>query len=222
MPPLEARRISGAVGYIRLHNTLGDDDLVPAFDAALAEVADCPALVLDLRDRPSGGYTGVAEALMGRFIRAAAPYQKHELPKAGWRGRSRLWLQYVTSRGPFTCDGRLAVLVDHWTGSLGEGMAVGLDAMRRGVVVSTRMAGLNGAVYSSTLTKSGIGFSYPAERLFHVDGTPRHLWLPPVWVDFIGHDAAGEDAILERALAALAAPENLRISRADASRLTSR
>jgi C-terminal processing protease CtpA/Prc len=162
-------------------------------------------LILDLRDTPSGGNTGVAEAIMGRFVREAKPYQRHELPGGGWKGRSRLWLQYVTPRGPFPYDGPLAVLVDHWTGSMGEGMAIGFDAMKRGVVVGTRMAGLNGAVYSSTLAKTGIGFSYPAERLFHAGGVPRHAWAPPVLVDLARQDGEERDAILDRGLAALAA-----------------
>ena len=75
-----------------------------------------------------------------------------------------------------------------------------------GIVVGTAMAGLNGAVYSQTLTKTGIGFNFPAERLFHMNGTPRHLWLPPVRVDLRGQDDEGRDAILERALMLLRAP----------------
>ncbi|MGC3959897.1 MAG: S41 family peptidase [Verrucomicrobiota bacterium] len=93
----------------------------------------------------------------------------------------------------------MIVLVDHWTGSMGEGMAIGFDGMRRGQVVGTAMAGLNGAVYSQTLERTGIRFSYPAERLFHINGTPRHLWLPPVLVDLKGQDEPGRDAIRERA-----------------------
>jgi len=84
-------------------------------------------------------------------------------------------------------------------------MAIGFDAMARGSVVGTRMAGLNGAVHGSKLAKTGIGFSYPAERLFHIGGTPRHAWQPPVLVDLTGQDGERRDAILERALALLAA-----------------
>jgi len=199
--PLEARRIEGSIGYVRVHNNLGDDDLVPAFDAALAELAGCPALILDLRDTPSGGNTGVAEALMGRFVESARPYQQYALPKAGWNGRDRVWLQLVTPRGPFTYAGTLVVLVDHWTGSMAEGMAIGFDGMARGTVIGTSMAGLRGAVHTGTLAKTGIGFAYPAERLSHVNGTPRERWQPPVRVDLAGQDEPGRDPILERALA---------------------
>ncbi|HVK68703.1 MAG TPA: S41 family peptidase [Polyangium sp.] len=206
--PLEQRRLAGDVGYLRIHNSLGDDALVPAFDAALAALADCRALILDLRDTPGGGNTAIAEALLGRFVRAPLPYQKHELPGVGWQGRSRVWVQYVLPRGPSTYEKPLAVLVDHWTGSMGEGMAIGVDGMRRGVVVGTAMAGLKGAITSSTLNQSGIRFAIPVERLFHIDGTPRHRWLPPERVGLVGHDAPGEDAILARALEILAAPSH--------------
>lgn len=204
--PLQARRLSAQAGYIKVDNSLGEDSLVPAFDAALAELASCPALIFDLRATPSGGNTGVAEAIMGRFVREARLYQRYELPGAGFSGRSRLWAQYVTPRGPFTYEGKLIVLVDHWTGSMGEGMAIGLDGMGRATVVGTAMAGLNGAVYSQTLTKTGIGFNFPAERLFHMNGTPRHHWLPPVRVELRGQDDEGRDAILERALMLLRSP----------------
>src|SRR5205085_4938421 len=36
---VDARALDGGVGYIRLRNDLGNDDLVPAFDAALASLA---------------------------------------------------------------------------------------------------------------------------------------------------------------------------------------
>ena len=63
------------------------------------------------------------------------------------------------------------------------------------------MAGLHGAVHTGTLAKTGIGFAYPAERLYHVTGTPRERWQPPVRVDLTGQDDPGRDPILERAVA---------------------
>jgi C-terminal processing protease CtpA/Prc len=195
-----SRRLEDGTGYVRIDNALGDDALVPAFDAALADLAGCPALVLDLRDTPSGGNTGVAEAILGRFVPTERPYQKYVEPKAGWGGRDRTWVQYVEPRGPFAYGGRLAVLVDHWTGSMGEGMAIGLDGMKRATVVGTRMARLHGATHTATLARSGITFGYPAERLFHVDGTPRERFEPTVSVDLAGEDGAGRDPILARAL----------------------
>ncbi|MGC3959898.1 MAG: hypothetical protein QM813_18810 [Verrucomicrobiota bacterium] len=86
--PLSAQRLAAQVGYIRINNSLGDDRLVPAFDAALTELAGCAALLLDLRDTPSGGNTAIAEAVMGRFVHEARLYQRYELPSAGYQGRA--------------------------------------------------------------------------------------------------------------------------------------
>ena len=36
----------------------------------------------------------------------------------------------------------VVVLVDHWTGSMGEGIAIGMDGLKRATIVGTEMAGL--------------------------------------------------------------------------------
>ena len=64
-------------------------------------------------------------------------------------------------------------MVGHWTGSTGEGIAVGFDGMKRGKIVGTKMAGLIGATRGFRLTQTNIGFQIPTERLYHIDGTPR-------------------------------------------------
>lgn len=76
----------------------------------------------------------------------------------------------------------MVVLVDRWTGSMGEGIAIGLDAMQRATIVGTAMAGLRGATYGFTLRHTGIGIRVPAERLYHVRGTPREDFLPQIIV----------------------------------------
>lgn len=77
----------------------------------------------------------------------------------------------------------LVVLVGRWTGSMGEGLAVGFDALSRATVAGTEMAQLNGAIYSYTLPHSAIRFVIPAERLFHVNGQPREDFRPSAYVD---------------------------------------
>jgi carboxyl-terminal processing protease len=99
------------------------------------------------------------------------------------------------------------VLVGRWTGSMGEGLAIGFDGLGRATVVGTEMAQLNGAIYSYTLPNSGIGFKIPAERLFHVKGQPREAFRPPVYVDLKSaakSQAVAQDPVLERALEMLA------------------
>jgi carboxyl-terminal processing protease len=195
------RWLDGRTGYIRIENSLGDPDTVGAFDAALEKLAKARNLILDLRNTPSGGNTDVAEPMMGRFIARAAGYQRVFEPGAGKQFPKDSWVKTVEPRAP-TVTVRLAVLVDHWTGSMGEGMAIGFDALKRAQIVGTPMARLCGGTEVFKLPATGIPVHLPAYRLFHVDGTPRESFVPPINVDLTRADPA-HDAILESALAAL-------------------
>ena len=196
--PLTLRTI-GTIGYIRVENSLGDNALVDAFDKALIDLKDAKALILDLRNTPSGGNTGVAEPILGRFISVRSGYQRVFDPGPGKTFPNNAWVRQAAPRGP-TIHQPLAVLVDRWTGSMGEGMAIGLDGLRRATVIGTHMAGLCGATSDVTLPRSGIGVAFPTERLYHLDNTPRERWAPPVFVD---PATPGDDPILARALAIL-------------------
>lgn len=199
--PLSASVLPGGVGYVRIHNALGDLALVAAFDSALAMLRETRALVLDLRDTPSGGNTTVARGILGRFVAELRPYQMHELPAEEREyGIRRTWVEHVAPRGPFTYEGPVVVLVGRWTGSMGEGLALALDGMERATVVGTPMAGLLGATYGVTLPRTGFGVRVPAERLYHVDGTPREEFVPAVLVP---PGRPGEDPALAAALAQL-------------------
>ncbi|HET9622942.1 MAG TPA: S41 family peptidase [Kofleriaceae bacterium] len=188
-------RLIGDRGYIRIENSLGDSDTVAAFDAALQALAPARVVILDLRNTPSGGSTEVAEPILGRFVDVPRDYQRIFVP-----GHDRApWNKAVAPRAPL--DARpLIVLVDHWTGSMGEGMAIGLAAMKRATVIGTRMAGLRGGIAEVTLPRSGITVRFQNEQLFHIDGTPRERWVPPVLVEPTGGEP--DDPILARGLRA--------------------
>lgn len=204
----------GQLGYIRVNNSLGDDELIAAFDSALTTLAGTRGLVLDLRETPSGGNTTVARAIMGRFLTREQPYQRHELPaEERETGIRRRWLELVSPR-PAPYRAPLVVLAGRWTGSMGEGLAVGLRTVRQAPVVGTALARLAGAVYSYRLPSTGIGFNIPAERLSLVGGQPRETYVPDVVVAPGGHPGGPTpDATLNRGLAMLKA--------ASASRSTS-
>ena len=86
---------------------------------------------------------------------------------------------------------------------MGEGMAIGLDAMQRARVCGSRMAGLNGSVFDHTLPATGIIVRLPGERLSHLDGTPREAFLPPILVeDAEAETATGEQEWIERSISA--------------------
>ena len=185
---LDQKILEGNIGYIKINNSLGNNELIKQFDTALHSVSKTKALILDLRETPSGGNSSVARAIMGRFITKELPYQKHVLPiEERSYGVKRSWLELVSPRGPFTYKGKLVVLVNHWTGSMGEGIAIGFDALKRGTVTGTKMAGLLGAINGYQTGTSKIPYSFPTEQLYHVNGTPREDYKPAVLVDLLNN-----------------------------------
>ncbi|MFL5738932.1 MAG: S41 family peptidase [Flavisolibacter sp.] len=196
---LDSKRLEGNIGYIRINNRLGENELIPLFDSVLDGLMDTKAMILDMRLTPSGGNTTVARAVLSRFISKEGFYQKHELTQEEKMfGVKRSWEEIVSPRKT-TYTKALVVLADHWTGSVGEAMVIGLDGLKRVKVIGTQMARLNGAVYSYRLPNTGIGFNFPAEKLFHVNGTPRENFEPHIRVNMV-QQKPGSDEILDAAL----------------------
>lgn len=175
--PLTAQTMDD-IGYIRIHNSLGDEALIAAFDSALDALRGKRGLILDLRDTPSGGTSTVARGLMSRFVDTMRAYQMHEAAEERTRtGVRRVWIEQVLPRGQ-TWTAPVVVLVGAWTGSMGEGIAIGMNATVKAPVVGEPMAGLLGALDELTLPTSGITVRIPTERLFHVNGTRREAFKP--------------------------------------------
>lgn len=163
---------------IIIHDALGDMATIAAFDEAMTSLARDEPLVIDLRDTPGGGNTSVARAILGWFVTAATGYQIHSLPaEERHTGIARQWMEQVLPRDDGHHTGSVTVLVGRWTGSMGEGLAIGFDAIGADIE-GTPMAGLRGAIYDFELPESGLIVKLPAERLMHVDGTPREAFQP--------------------------------------------
>jgi C-terminal processing protease CtpA/Prc len=190
------RWLDDATGYIRIENSLGDSGTVAAFDQALGALGKAKSLVLDLRNTPSGGNTDVAEPIMGRFISKTVAYQRIFEPGAGKRFPQDSWLKSVEPRSS-QVTARLVVLVNHWTGSMGEGMAIGFDALKRATIVGTPMARLCGGTEGLDLPNTAIPVHIPTYRLYHVNGTPRENFTPSINVDLTKRSGA-EDPVLAR------------------------
>jgi carboxyl-terminal processing protease len=203
--PLATLEVRPGIGYVRFNDSLGDSAAVAEFDRVLDGLRQARGLIIDLRNTPGGGNTGVAEGILGRFVGREQVYQKHALPaNPGNAIPGRSWFAYVSPRGDFTYTRPVAVLVNRWTGSMGEGLALGFDATRTGTVVGTPMAGLVGATTRIVLPRTRIGISVPDQRLFHVNGTPREEFRPAVPVD-VAAATPGRDPFVEAALRVLAA-----------------
>jgi carboxyl-terminal processing protease len=176
-PPLQSSR-AGSDLVIRFNDSLGSDATIAAFDAVMARAKPKQRIVIDLTDTPSGGNTVVARAIMGWFVSAPRPYQVHDLPAEKRRtGIARQWVEQVLPREGKHHEGPVVVKVGRWTGSMGEGLAIGFHALG-GEVVGHRMAGLLGAIYDHRLENSGLVLKLPTERLLAVDGTPRESFVP--------------------------------------------
>ena len=175
---LLAAEVRGGIGYVRIHNSLGEQALVREFDQALDRMPDAKALVIDLRDTPSGGVSSVARGMIGRLIDRELPYQRHELVEEfqSYRHPQNLDRVCRTPTGRFPVP--VVVLVGPWTGSMGEGLAIGLNATRGAPVLGRPMAHLLGALGESRLPRSQIVVRVPVEKLFHVDGSPREAFMP--------------------------------------------
>ncbi len=188
------------IGYIKINNSLSDIDLIKVFDNALDSMFNTGGLILDLRETPGGGNAILARAIMGKFIDKEMPYQKHELPaEERGSGIKRSWIEYVSPRKTLY-NKPLVILADHWTGSMGEGITIGFDAMKRAVIVGIRLAGLLGAKYDFSLPNTKIGVSYAAEKLFHINGTPRENFIPEIEVDMRNQEKNSDDIILDTAI----------------------
>jgi len=181
---LEFKTINNNIGYIKFNNSLGQTDVIQLFDSALFQLKITRALIIDLRETPSGGNSIVARGIMSRFITIEMPYQKHILPNEEKEFKiKRSWFEIVSPRGPFTYDKQVIILVNHWTGSMGEGIAIGFDALGKAKIIGTKMAGLNGAINGFKTSKTKIPYSFPTEQLYHINGTPREIFSPTNLID---------------------------------------
>lgn len=196
-------RIMDSIGYIKINNCLYDNDLIPEFDSVMQTMEHTRGLILDLRETGSGGNTSVARAILGWFINKEHFYQKHEyFAEEKESGIKRSWEEIVSPRKGKYYDKPLVILVDHWTGSIAEGITIGFDALTRPrtKIIGTKMARLNGAVYTHELPNTKIHFSFPAERLYHINGVPREQYLPPIYIDLLKEKVSpGEDLFILKA-----------------------
>lgn len=197
-------KMYGNIGYIRINNCLFDNGLVNAFDSAMITMNKSKALILDLRETPSGGNSSVARAILGWFIQKEQFYQTHEYyAEEKMYGIKRSWKEIVSPRKGKYYDKPLAILVNHWTGSIAEGITIGFDAFNRPdtKIIGTPMARLNGAVFSYEMPNTKINFSFTAERLYHVNGLQRELYVPPVFIDVMKTKSmAGTDIFITTAI----------------------
>lgn len=170
--PVSAARTADGL-TIRINDALFDSATIAAFDQAMQQARAGETVTIDLRDTPSGGNTVIARAIMGWFVSEPSPYQVHRYMAEERRTSiARQWVEQVLPREGRHHNGPVIVRVGRWTGSMGEGLAIGLDAIGA-TVIGCPMARLLGAIYDYRLEHSGLVIKLPAERLSSVSGVPR-------------------------------------------------
>jgi hypothetical protein len=177
LPPLTVCH-NGRATVIRFNNSLSDLAAITAFDQAMRAIPRGNSLVLDLRDTPSGGNTTVARGIMGWFVRAPHAYQIHNRPAEKHEtGIARQWIEQVLPREGMYRSGLPTVLVGRWTGSMGEGLAIGFASMGAHVSGSP-MAGLKGSIEDLQVGQTDLFIKLPTERLLITRGQPREEFVP--------------------------------------------
>lgn len=193
---VETRRLAGGVGYLRFNIFM--PDLMSDVRAALATLADAPAIVVDLRDNP-GGVGLMAPSVASLF-----------LSTVGTLGTMRLRrgeIRFVTYAQDHTFTRPLVILVDEATASTSEIFAGALQESGRAIVVGQRTLG---AVLPSVVERlpNGAVFQYAVADF----RTPKGVLLegrgvhPDVEVTIARSELlAGHDPTLDAALGALSA-----------------
>lgn len=193
-PLLEIER-RGDLGIIRINNSLGEQALVGRFSQALSSLAGTGTLLIDLRNTPSGGNTSVARGIMGHFVDHDRPYQVHVIPfESRVLGPTRKFVEYVAPFGA-RYTGKVYVAGGHWTGSMGEGMMIGFDAIGA-TTVGSEHADLLGALSNETIEGSAARIDLGTEQMFTVAGLRREAYRPQIYIPR-AERTDGADPVLE-------------------------
>ncbi|KJZ01031.1 S41 family peptidase [Pseudoalteromonas piscicida] len=189
-------------GHIRFNNAMGNAQTVDEFKAALKFLGEVKGYIIDLRNTPSGGNTGVAEPILGHFTTAPSVYQKYRTQTESEQFNKAELKDALTKPAQQQIKVPFVVLAGRWTGSIGEGMTIGFDALGADAVIGAPMADLLGGIKRLVLDQSDAWVEVGFERLYHVNGGFREDFEPNIIVAG-DMDNNGKDVALETAVSVL-------------------
>ena len=188
------------IGIIRINNSLGENTLIEKFDSAIDSLQNTKGLIIDLRNTTGGGNSYVARGIMSRFINESKPYQLHQTFDESWDNQpiiKRSWAEYVSPRNK-QYKKSVVVLVGKWTGSMGEGLAIGFDGLGQAEIVGTEMKRLaGGSTNDFHLKNENLNYKLMTEKLFHLNGTPREKYIPE---NYVKQTVIKKDKVLEKGI----------------------
>ena len=82
---------------------------------------------------------------------------------------------------------------------MGEGMAIGLEALGAKAIIGTQMARLLGGIKSKKLSRSDGLLEFGFDRMYHVDGRFREDYIPNILLESADCDQQGDDVGLQTA-----------------------
>ncbi|WP_339142824.1 S41 family peptidase [Pseudoalteromonas galatheae] len=194
-------------GHIRFNNAMGNTQTVAEFKAALKSLGEVKGYIIDLRNTPSGGNTGVAEPILGHFTAAPSVYQKYRTQTGTVQFNKAELKDALTKPAKQQIKVPFVVLAGRWTGSIGEGMTIGFDALGADAIIGAPMADLLGGIKRLDLAQSDAWVEVGFERLYHVNGGFREDFEPNIIVAG-DMDKNGKDVALETAVSVLHSKTN--------------
>lgn len=199
-PTVGHRALDEKTGYLRIPRWSAPpgENLTARFDQALEAYREAPYLVIDVRDNP-GGADGLADSVTGRFLkqRIISSISFHrDTPTLNFK-RTVEWCE---PRGPWTYEGRVAVLTDEGCASACEHFVSGMIGAKA-YLVGMPTNGACGWIRRIDLPGGAILF---CSRTFPLHGgtpSPLHGLEPHVRTPLTRADLrSGKDAALEQAL----------------------
>lgn len=197
-PAVSWRSLGDSLGYIRI-SQWGGGNLVAEIDKALEEFKGFKGLVIDVRGN-GGGSDELADEVNGRLIEKPVISSIDFWRQAG-TNQFRKTIGWVQPRGPWTYQGRVAVLIDEGCASACEHFVSGIEAMGRVLLVGRPTNGAGGGPTGVTLsdgTRVVISRALGLRAngvVFEGLGIPPHILLSPTLDDL----RQGRDVVLDAA-----------------------
>ncbi len=186
------------ISIIRINNSLGNNELISEFDKSLDQLTGTKGLIIDLRHTVDGGNSYVARGILGRFIKEQRPYQRHWTTEKydGKNVVERSWVEYAVPRKN-QYEKPVVILVGRWTGSMGEGLAIGFEGMGRAEIVGSEMERLSGEMNGFSFKNQNYGYRLSTAKLYHINGTPREKYIP---TNYVTQTTTEKDETLEKGI----------------------
>ena len=185
-------------GYIDLGRLMPID-----VDKALETIKDTPGLILDMRGYPRGGASILGKKLCKeKAVRARIELIEYEGIEGQFKREEEFQYINPSSEGPFSYNGKIAVLIGNSSQSAAEHTCLMLEVVADVTFIGSPTSGANGNI-THTVLPGGIYISFTGVCVQHADGRQlQRLGIQPdIRVEpTIEGVLAGRDEVLKQAV----------------------